>query len=69
MWAIVTGASSGIGRDMSRYLFDLGYNLVIIARDKDKLDKFKKQLLEKVEKKNEIREILVIQSDLSIKNN
>jgi short-subunit dehydrogenase len=69
MWAIVTGASSGIGRDMSRYLFDLGYNLVIIARDKDKLDKLKKELLEKVEKKNEKREILVIQSDLSIKDN
>lgn len=69
MWAIVTGASSGIGRDMSRYLFDLGYNLVIIARDKDKLDKLKKELLEKVEKNNEKREILVIQSDLSIKDN
>lgn len=69
MWAIVTGASSGIGRDMSRYLFDLGYDLVIIARDKDKLDKLKKELLEKVENKDEKREILVIQSDLSIKDN
>lgn len=69
MWAIVTGASSGIGRDMSRYLFDLGYDLVIIARDKDKLDKLKKELLEKLENKDEKREILVIQSDLSIKDN
>ena len=31
MWALITGASSGIGRDMARYLCDLGYNLVITS--------------------------------------
>lgn len=46
MWALVTGASSGIGRDMSRYLYNLGYSLVIVARDKTKLEELKKGLEE-----------------------
>ena len=44
MWALVTGASSGIGRDMSRYLHSLGYNLIIVARDLEKLEKLKTEL-------------------------
>lgn len=44
MWALVTGASSGIGRDMSRYLYSLGYNLIIVARDLEKLEKLKTEL-------------------------
>ena len=31
MKALITGASSGIGRDMARYLSGLGYELVIVA--------------------------------------
>lgn len=46
MWALVTGTSSGIGRDMSRYLYNLGYSLVIVARDKTKLEELKKGLEE-----------------------
>ena len=38
MKALVTGASSGIGRDMSRYLSELGYDLVIVARRKELLE-------------------------------
>ena len=44
MWALVTGAFSGIGRDMSRYLYSLGYNLIIVARDLEKLEKLKTEL-------------------------
>ena len=44
MWALVTGASSGIGRDISRYLYKLGYSLVIVARDKGRLEELKKDL-------------------------
>lgn len=36
-WAIVTGASSGIGRQLALQLADKGMNLVIIARREEKL--------------------------------
>lgn len=39
MKALVTGASSGMGRDMSKYLLELGYDLILVSRDKEKLDK------------------------------
>lgn len=39
MKALVTGASSGMGRDMSKYLLDLGYDLIAVAKDKYELDK------------------------------
>ncbi len=38
MKALVTGASSGIGREMAKYLDHLGYELIIVARDKEKLE-------------------------------
>lgn len=60
MWALVTGASSGIGRDMSRYLYKLGYNLIIVARNKDKLEELKNEL-----EKNEKQQIIVVEKDLS----
>lgn len=44
MKALITGASSGIGRDMARYLAKLGYDLVIVARRKDLLEQLKKEL-------------------------
>ena len=37
MKAIVTGASSGIGRDMAIYLGKLGYDLVLVSRDINRL--------------------------------
>ncbi len=39
MKALITGASSGIGRDIAHYLETLGYDLFVVARDKRKLDK------------------------------
>ena len=44
MWALITGASSGIGRDMSRYLYKLGYNLILVARDENKMLELKEEL-------------------------
>ena len=64
MKALITGASSGIGRDTSRYLFNLGYNLIIVARNKDGLDKLKEDLLNK--SNLEDRQIIVIQEDMEV---
>lgn len=44
MLALVTGASSGIGRDIARYLSNLGYDLIITARNEEKLLKLKEEL-------------------------
>ncbi len=39
MKALITGASSGIGKDMAIYLDSLGYELILVARDEEKLKK------------------------------
>jgi len=49
MKALITGASSGIGRDMARELSSKGYDLVLVARDLDKLNEVKAELKTNVE--------------------
>lgn len=44
MKALITGASSGMGRDMAKILSQKGYDLILVARDEKKLEKVKKQL-------------------------
>lgn len=55
MKALITGASSGIGRDMAKVLSKKGYDLVLVARDEEKLNQVKQEL----EKNNVKVEIIV----------
>lgn len=48
MIALITGASSGIGRDIARILNNLNYDIIITARNEEKL----KELKEELNKKN-----------------
>lgn len=61
MRALITGASSGIGRDIAKELAKRGYDIVIVARNEEKLN----------ELKNEISgvNVEVIPMDISIKEN
>ena len=44
MKALITGASSGIGRDIARELSKKGYSLVLVARNLERLEKLKEEL-------------------------
>ena len=60
MKALITGASSGIGRDMARYMSSLGYDLILVARNTSKMLEIKKELNTNVK---------IISKDLSNKEN
>ncbi len=45
MKALITGASSGIGREMAKYLSALGYDLILVARNEKKLKELKDELV------------------------
>ncbi len=60
MKAIITGASSGIGNDIAKYLSKLGYDLVVVARREDKLIELKNECSTNVE---------IVPMDLSIMDN
>ena len=59
--ALITGASSGIGKDIAIELAKRNYDLVLVSRDIDKLNKVKKQI-------NNVQ-VEVISKDLSIEQN
>ncbi len=58
-YALITGASSGIGMEFARQLADMGYNLILAARRKERLEKLASEL------KNKETDIMIITVDLS----
>lgn len=60
MLALITGASSGMGRDMARILSKMGYDLILLARRRERLLELKKEL---------DTNVTVISMDLSIVQN
>ena len=38
MKALITGASSGMGRDMAKYLASFGYDLYVVSKNKEYLE-------------------------------
>lgn len=78
MRALITGASSGIGRDIARELSKRGYDLIIVARNVEALNKLKAELktdvkviqkdLSSVEKCKELYEEVQGQVDILINN-
>lgn len=47
MYAIITGASSGIGREMALLLAKKGYSLILVARREERLEQLKSHLKER----------------------
>ena len=60
MKVLITGASSGLGRDFAIKLANEGYDLVLVSRNKEKLEELKSSLKTKVS---------IESMDLSIKEN
>lgn len=48
MKALITGASSGIGKEMAVYLSEMGHDLILVSRDKEKLEELQSELKTKV---------------------
>lgn len=61
MKALITGASSGIGRDIAKELAKKGYDLILVARDFEKLNAVKQSI-------NNVN-VKTIQMDISIYEN
>lgn len=62
-WALVTGASSGIGKEMATQLAAKGLNVVIVARRQNLLDSLKTKLMAEYKV-----EVLALQADFYQKN-
>ena len=60
MKALVTGASSGIGYEISKYLSKEGYDIVAVARNKTALENLKKEIKTNIQ---------IVCMDLSINKN
>ena len=49
MKALITGGSSGIGKSIAKELYNMGHEVILVARDKKKLEEAKKEIGNTVE--------------------
>jgi short-subunit dehydrogenase len=59
-WALVTGASAGIGAEFARQLSEMGLNLVLVARRRQRLEDLARDL----ESRNKVQ-VRIVTADLS----
>lgn len=64
-YAVITGASSGIGYESAKLFASKGYNLIIIARSMDKLQKLKSEVINE----NKDIDVVIKQADLTEREN
>jgi uncharacterized protein len=57
-WALITGASSGIGYEMAKILAARGQNMILVSPDEEHLCQMAREL-------NEISDIIIMPVDLS----
>src|SRR5438128_772703 len=61
-WLLVTGASSGLGREMAKILAaEHGANLIVVARRQERLDSLKEEIA-----KVSSAQVVTIRADLSL---
>lgn len=72
MKALVTGASSGIGYDIAKILSKKGYDIIAVARDKERLNDLKEKCDTKVEiysiDLSNLEEVLSLCENIKIEN-
>ena len=59
-WALVTGASAGIGAEFARQLSEMGLNLVFVARRRKRLEDLARDL----ESRSKVQ-VRIVTADLS----
>jgi short-subunit dehydrogenase len=57
-WALITGATSGLGYETARFLATKGQNLVLVCYDEERLCQVAREL-------NEVSDIIIMPLDLS----
>lgn len=70
-WAVITGATDGIGYEMSQQLAFKGYNLMLIGRNENKLEQTKLKILQNIsicaQEKNKLNKNVKTMSSIQIR--